>query len=126
MIKHGAWTFLLGGKRPLSRGRWPMWHIAFTREFCEDFEGHYEALIPPYMRFVYYDHDRAVAHWYHEWIAPFQRFHNWWIRHRYTLERILLERGIFYSPSYYVKDWYFNWDWRWYDKTTWRVLTNRV
>lgn len=90
-----------------------MWHIAFTREFVEDFEGHYESLVPHYMRFGYHDRDRDVYHWYHWSICWAARLWHWWINNHWIIEHLMIERNIFYlRPGDYYKNWEFNDNWR--------------
>jgi hypothetical protein len=124
MIIHGRWTVLLGGWRQIRKHKhWPMWHIVMTKEFCEEYAGFYEALIPYYMRCTYVDWDSYTVHWHHKWIAPFVKL--WWKYklHRWDFENYLLHKGIIYpieeGCEWSFNNWKFNWNWRWYDKITW-------
>lgn len=106
---------------------WPeSWCFIVTRCFIEDFG--FDA-IPKEYEGVYYNYDTAAYTYARKEIAWAMRIFyqtRWlWWHHRWIIERELLHRGILYSPTYYVRDIHFNWDWRWYDESTWRVSLDK-
>ena len=109
-------TYYVGDMRVWEM-KYPYFVFALPGRIMGDIE---PGIIPSQYKFCYREFNTdcmIYAQWY---LVPAIKLYRYWRMNRWNIERILCRHGILWTDSScYFSTRTLNWNWRWYDKSTW-------